>query len=336
LVRDTQLDWNEQVRTLRVQVDQDKARLLGIASSDVANMTQAVLSGIPVTQLRRGEELVDVVVRAAPEERLALEHLPDISLFSRNGSVVPLSQIATVDATYEEPVLWRRNRDMVLTVRSDLADGVQGPYATQQIWPSLKPVIDSLPPGYRIEQGGAIEESDKSNKALFAVFPLMFAVMLLFLMMQLQSFARMLMVFLTAPLGLIGVVPALLAFQAPFGFVALLGVIALGGMIMRNAVILVDQIDQDIARGAAPWQAIVDATTRRARPVVLTAAAAIFAMIPLTRSVFWGPMAISIMGGLIVATVLTLAFVPALYAAWFRVRRPDSVDGLGDAARATP
>lgn len=334
LVRDTQLDWNEQVRTLRVQVDQDKARLLGLASTDVANMTQAVLSGIPVTQLRRGEELVDVVVRAVPEERLALEQLPDVSLFSRSGAVVPLSQIASVDATYEEPVLWRRNRDMVLTVRSDLADGVQGPYATQQIWPSLQPVIDSLPPGYRIEQGGAIEESDKSNKALFAVFPLMFAVMLLFLMMQLQSFARMVLVFLTAPLGLIGVVPALLVFHAPFGFVALLGVIALGGMIMRNAVILVDQIDQDIAQGAAPWQAIVDATTRRARPVVLTAAAAIFAMIPLTRSVFWGPMAISIMGGLIVATVLTLAFVPALYAAWFRVRRPDSIDRLNDVARA--
>ncbi len=336
LVRDTQLDWNEQVRTLRVQVDQDKARLLGIASSDVANMTQAVLSGIPVTQLRRAEELVDVVVRAVPEERLTLEHLPDISLFSRSGAVVPLSQIATVDTVYEEPVLWRRNRDMVLTVRSDLADGVQGPFATQQIWPSLKPVLDSLPPGYRIEQGGAIEESDKSNKALFAVFPLMFVVMLLFLMMQLQSFARTLMVFMTAPLGLIGVVPALLAFQAPFGFVALLGVIALGGMIMRNAVILVDQIDQDIAHGAAPWQAIGDATTRRARPVVLTAAAAILAMLPLTHSVFWGPMAISIMGGLIVATVLTLAFVPALYAAWFRVRRPDSVDSLVDAARATP
>lgn len=322
LVRDTQLDWNEQVRTVHVQVDQDKARLLGLASSDVANMTQAVVSGIPVTQLRRGEELVDVVVRAVPEERLALEQLPDTSLFSRSGAVVPLSQIATVGTTYEEPVLWRRNRDMVLTVRSDLADGVQGPYATQHIWPSLQPVIDSLPPGYRIEQGGAIEESEKSNKALFAVFPLMFAVMLLFLMMQLQSFARMVLVFLTAPLGLIGVVPALLVFQAPFGFVALLGVIALGGMIMRNAVILVDQIDQDIAHGTPPWQAIVDATTRRTRPVVLTAAAAIFAMIPLTRSVFWGPMAISIMGGLIVATVLTLAVVPALYAAWFRVRRP--------------
>lgn len=322
LVRDTQLDWNEQVRTVQVQVDQDKARQLGVASSDVAHMTQAVLSGIPATQLRRGEELVNVVLRAVPEERLSLEQLPDVSMVSRNGTVVPLSQLASIHTTYEEPVLWRRNRDMMLTVRSDLADGVQGPYATQQIWPSLKPVIDSLPPGYRIEQGGAIEESEKSNKALFAVFPLMFAVMLLFLMMQLQSFARMVLVFLTAPLGLIGVVPALLVFQAPFGFVALLGVIALGGMIMRNAVILVDQIDQDIAHGTAPWQAIVDATTRRARPVVLTAAAAILAMIPLTRSVFWGPMAISIMGGLIVATVLTLAVVPALYAAWFRVRRP--------------
>jgi len=217
-------------------------------------------------------------------------------------------------------VLWRRNRDLALTVRSDVADGIQAPYATQQIWPSLKPVLDALPPGYRIEQGGAIEESDKSNVALFAVFPAMLVVTLLILMVQLQSFSRMLMVFLTAPLGLIGVVPALLAFNAPFGFVALLGVIALGGMIMRNAVILVDQIDHDIAHGSAPWQAIVEATVRRARPVVLTAAAAILAMIPLTRSIFWGPMAMAIMGGLVVGTALTLVFVPALYAAWFKVR----------------
>lgn len=334
LVRDTQLDWNEQVRTVQVQVDQDKARVLGLASSDVAHMTQAVLSGIPATQLRRGEELVDVVLRAVPEERLSLEQLPDVSMVSRNGTVVPLSQVASLQTTYEEPVLWRRNRDRVLTVRSDVPDGVQAPYATQQIWPSLQPVIDSLPPGYRIEQGGAIEESNKSNQALFAVFPMMFAVMLLFLMMQLQSFSRMFMVFLSAPLGLIGVVPALLVFQAPFGFVALLGVIALGGMIMRNAVILVDQIDQDIAQGAPAWQAIVDATTRRARPVVLTAAAAILAMVPLSRSIFWGPMAISIMGGLIIATALTLAFVPALYAAWFRVRRPAPATGSADTAPA--
>jgi multidrug efflux pump subunit AcrB len=325
LVRDTQLDWNEQVRSVNVQVNQDKARLLGLSSAEISGMVQAVLSGAPVTQIRRGEELIDVVVRGVPTERLKLDRLADINLFSRSGGVVPLGQVARIEPSFEEPVLWRRNRDMALTVRSDLVDGVQGPFATDRIWPSLKPVIDTLSPGYRIERGGAIEESDKANTALFAVFPMMFAVMLLFLMMQLQSFARMFMVFMTAPLGLIGVVPALLAFNAPFGFVALLGVIALGGMIMRNSVLLVDQIEHDIAQGALPWDSIIEATVRRSRPVVLTAAAAILAMVPLSHSVFWGPMAISIMGGLVAATVLTLAFVPALYAAWFRVRRPKSV-----------
>ena len=320
LVRDTHLDWDEQVRTVQVQVDQDQARLLGLSSAEVSNTVQAALSGVTVTQIRRGEDLVDVVLRATPGERLSLDQLQDINLPTRNGNTVPLSQVARLDAAFEDPVLWRRNRDLALTVRSDVADGIQGPYATQQIWPGLRPVLDTLPPGYRIEQGGAIEESDKSNVALFAVFPAMLVVTLLILMVQLQSFSRMFMVFLTAPLGLIGVVPALLAFNAPFGFVALLGVIALGGMIMRNAVILVDQIDHDIAQGSAPWQAIVEATVRRARPVVLTAAAAILAMIPLTRSIFWGPMAMAIMGGLVVGTALTLVFVPALYAAWFKVR----------------
>lgn len=321
LVRDTQLNWNERVRTLRVHVDQDKVRLLGLSSADVAQTLQTVLSGAPVTQIRRGEDLIDVVVRSNAGERKKLESLGDIVLFSRTGAVVPLSQVARIEPTFEEPVLWRWNRNMAITVRSDLADGVQGPYATEKIWPSLKPVLDSLPSGYRIEKGGAIEESDKSNLALLAIFPGMFLVMLAFLMMQLQSFSRMFMVFMTAPLGLIGVVPALLIFNAPFGFVALLGVIALSGMIMRNSVILVDQIERDIGSGSHPWQAIVDATVRRTRPVVLTAAAAVLAMIPLTRSIFWGPMAISIMGGLIVATILTLGFVPALYAAWFKVRR---------------
>ncbi len=321
LVRDTQLEWNEQVRSMRVELDQDKARLLGITSADVSAMMQTVLSGAPATQIRRGEDLIDVTVRASAKERLALEQLGDVSLFTRSGAVVPLSQVATLVPTFEEPVLWRRNRNMALTVRSDVQDGVQGPSATTKIWPSLQPIIDQLPPGYRIEQGGAIEESDKSNKALFAVFPLMFVVMLLILMVQLQSFSRMWMVFMTAPLGIIGVVPALLTFNAPFGFVALLGVIALGGMIMRNSVILVDQIDSDIEAGAPAWQAIIEATVRRARPVVLTAAAAILAMIPLSHSVFWGPMAIAIMGGLLVATALTLVFVPALYATWFKVQR---------------
>ncbi len=323
LVKDTQLNWNERVRTLKVRVDQDKARLLGLSSADVSATLQTVLSGAPVTQIRRGEELIDVVVRADGSERKKMENLADINLFSRTGAVVPLSQVVRIEPTFEEPVLWRWNRNMALTVRSDLADGVQGPYATEHIWPSLKPVLDSLPPGYRIEQGGAIEESNKSNIALLAVFPAMFLVTLTFLMMQLQSFSRVLMVFMTAPLGLIGVVPALLIFHVPFGFVALLGVIALGGMIMRNSLILVDQIDQDIKADAHPWHAIVEATVRRTRPVVLTAAAAILSMIPLSHSVFWGPMAIAIMGGLIVATVLTLGFVPALYAAWFKVRHPN-------------
>ena len=320
LVRDTQLDWDEQVRALRVALDQDKARLLGITSADVAAMTQAVLSGAPVTQIRRGEDLIDVTLRAVPEERLALERVGDVNLFTRTGAIVPLSQVATVTPTFEEPVLWRRNRDMALTVRADVMDGVQGPAATSRIRPSLQPIVDSLPPGYRIETGGALEETQKSNTALFAVFPLMFVVMLFFLMLQLQSFSRMWMVFLTAPLALIGVVPALLIFNAPFGFVALLGVIALSGMIMRNAVILVDQIDTDIAAGVPAATAVVEATVRRSRPVVLTAAAAVLAMVPLAESVFWGPMAIAIMGGLIVGTVLTLGFVPALYVAWFRVR----------------
>ena len=325
LVRDTQLDWNEQVRALHVQLDQDQARLLGISNADVGAMTQLVLSGAPVTQIRRGEDLVDVTLRAVPEERLALERLGDVSLFSRSATggwqVVPLSQVATITPTFEEPVLWRRNREMALTVRADVQDGVQGPAASARIWPTLQPIVASLPAGYRIEVGGAAEETAKSDRALFAVFPLMFVVMLFFLMLQLQSFSRMTMVFLTAPLALIGVVPALLLFNAPFGFVALLGVIALSGMVMRNAVILVDQIDTDIRAGLPPMEAVVEATVRRSRPVVLTAAAAVLAMVPLAGSVFWGPMAIAIMGGLIVGTVLTLAFVPALYAAWFRLGR---------------
>ncbi|MBF0098273.1 MAG: efflux RND transporter permease subunit [Magnetococcales bacterium] len=320
LVRDTQLDWNDQVRIERVEVDQQRARQLGISRSDVANLLQTISNGLPVTQIRRGEELIEVVLRGAENERPALEQLLDAPLLLRSGEMVTLAQFAHLQADFEEPVLWRRNRNMAITVRSDVLDGVQAPFATESIWPTLQGIRDALPEGYSIEQGGAIEESDKANQAIAAVFPLMFLVMLTILMWQLQSFPRLLMVFLTAPLGLIGVVPALLLFDAPFGFVALLGVIALGGMIMRNSVILVDQIEQERAAGATPWQAIIESTVRRARPVLLTAAAAILAMIPLSRSIFWGPMAIAIMGGLLIATALTLAFIPALYATWFRVK----------------
>jgi multidrug efflux pump subunit AcrB len=231
---------------------------------------------------------------------------------------VPLTQIAKIEYSHEDPILWRRNRDMAITVRGDVVDGVQAPDVTNQIWPQLKEIRDSLPPAYRIEMGGAIEESAKGNASIFVLFPLMGIVMLTLLMIQLQSFSRLLLVFLTAPLGIIGASLGLNVANQPFGFVALLGLIALAGMIMRNAVILVDQIETDVSHGLTRKEAIVEATVRRARPVVLTALAAILAMIPLSRSAFWGPMAITIMGGLFVATFLTLLYLPGLYALWFR------------------
>jgi multidrug efflux pump subunit AcrB len=320
-VRDVQLDWNDPVRTLKVDLDQDKARALGLTPSEVSLVTQTVMNGATLSQLREREDLIDIVARAVPEERTNLDTLKDINLYTRQGTVVPLSQVAQVRYELEEPVLWRRNRDMAITVRADVKDGEQGVSVTQEIRPLLKDVQARLPSGYRIDVGGAVEESDKANKALMAVAPVMLISILLLLMLQLQDFSRMWMVVLTAPLGLIGVVPALLAFHAPLGFVAILGIIALGGMIMRNAVILIDQIQIEISNGRDPWNAVLDAAIMRARPVVLTALATVLAMVPLTRSVFWGPMAIAIMGGLTIATALTILFVPALYAAWFKVRR---------------
>jgi multidrug efflux pump subunit AcrB len=309
------------VRALKVQLDQDKARALGLTPADVSLVTQSVMNGATLSQLREREDLIDVVARAVPGERLNLDTLKDINLYTRQGTVVPLSQVAQVRYELEEPVLWRRNRDMAITVRADVRDGEQGVSVTQEIRPLLKDIEARLPSGYRIDVGGAVEESDKANQALMAVAPLMVVTILLLLMLQLQDFSRMWMVVLTAPLGLIGVVPALLAFNAPLGFVAILGIIALGGMIMRNSVILIDQVQIEIAEGRDPWNAVLYAAIHRTRPVVLAASAAVLAMIPLTRSVFWGPMAIAIMGGLTVATLLTIFFVPALYAAWFRIGR---------------
>ncbi len=325
-VRDVQLDWNDLVRALKVQLDQDKASALGLTPADVSLVSQTVMNGATLSQLREQEELIDIVARAVPGERLSLDTLQDINLYTRQGTVVPLSQVAQVSYELEEPVLWRRNRDMAITVRADVIDGEQGVSVTQEIQPLLKDIEAKLPSGYRIDVGGAVEESDKANKALLAVAPLMLITILLLLMLQLQSFSRMWMVVLTAPLGLIGVVPALLVFQSPLGFVAILGIIALGGMIMRNSVILIDQVQIEIEQGRAPWNAVLDAAISRARPVMLTALATVLAMVPLTRSVFWGPMAIAIMGGLTVATLLTIFFVPALYAAWFKVRRDTAAD----------
>jgi multidrug efflux pump len=320
---DPHLNWSEQVKSIRLVVDQDRARALNLTPQDVSQTLQTLLSGLTVTHYREGIEQIDVVARAVSDERLELGRLGELTIATQNGVAVPLSQIARLDYEYEEPILWRRNRDIVLTVRGDIIDHVQAPDVTNEVLPKLKPIQDALPYGYRIETGGSIEESVKANAALAAVFPIMAIVMLSLLMIQLQSFSRLALVFVTAPLGLIGATGALLISGKPFGFVALLGLIALAGMIMRNTVILVDQIDRDIAAGHGRYRAIIDATVRRARPVALTALAAILGMIPLAESAFWGPMAITIMGGLFIATALTLLVVPALYALWFRVKKDE-------------
>ena len=320
--RDINFDWNELAKTVRLEVDQNKARALGVDSQLLGNTLQTLLSGVTVTQYRERTETIDVVARAVSAERLSVEGLEAINLRTANGGVVSLAQLATLRFELEEPILWRRNKDLLMTVRAGVAEGVQGPDVAARIDKALASVRATLPAGYRIEVGGDSEESAKSQGSIFKMMPVMAFLMVLFLMLQLQSFSKLALVLLTAPLGLIGVSLFLLLFNQPFGFVSLLGVIALAGMIMRNSVILVDQIDQDIAAGHSAWDAIIDATVRRARPILLTAGTAIFAMIPLSRSVFWGPMAVALMGGLLVATALTLLFLPALYAAWFRVKRP--------------
>ncbi|MBV9220725.1 MAG: efflux RND transporter permease subunit, partial [Methylobacteriaceae bacterium] len=318
-VIDPHLDWNEETPSVNLSVDQERARALGLTPKDVAQTLATLISGYTVTTVRDGTEKVDVVARAVASERLDLGRIGDLTIMSRNGIVVPLAQVARIDYGHEEPILWRRNRDMAITVRSDIVDGVQAPDVTNAIWPRLADIRNDLPAGYRMEIGGAIEESAKGNASIFALFPVMFIAMLSLLMIQLQNFSRLALVFMTAPLGIIGASLSLNLAHRPFGFVALLGLIALAGMIMRNAVILVDQIEKDVAEGLhSRREAIVEATVRRARPVILTALAAVLAMIPLSESAFWGPMAVTIMGGLFVATFLTLLFLPALYALWFR------------------
>ena len=334
--RDINFDWNELSKSVRLEVDQNKARALGVDSQLLGNTLQTLLSGVTVTQYRERTESIDVVARAVPGERLSVEGLEAINLRTSTGGVVSLAQIATLKFELEEPILWRRNKELLMTVRAGVIDGVQGPDVAARLDKALAPLRADLPAGYRIEVGGDAEESAKSQGSIFKMMPVMAFLMVLFLMLQLQSFSKLVLVLLTAPLGLIGVSLFLLAFNQPFGFVSLLGVIALAGMIMRNSVILVDQIDQDIAAGHTAWDAVIDATVRRARPILLTAGTAIFAMIPLSRSVFWGPMAVALMGGLLVATALTLLFLPALYAAWFRVKQPAAKPALVETPAAHP
>ena len=315
-VRNVNFDWNEMNKSVRLEVDQDRARALGISTLELSNSINLMLSGTSITQMREGDQLIDVVVRAKGDERARISELADINIRTANGRYVPLAQVAKIHYELEDGLINRRNRLPTVTVRADIRDNKQAPVVSAQIAPQLDVVRAKLPSGFRIETGGSTEESAKGENSVKAVVPVMLMLIVTLLMVQLQSIGRTVLVLLTAPLGLIGVAIALLVFDVPFGFVANLGVIALSGMIMRNSVILVDQIEQDEKAGKPTLEAIVGSTVRRFRPIMLTAAAAILAMIPLTRSVFWGPMAVAIMGGLIVATLLTVFFLPALYAAW--------------------
>ncbi|MBM3105327.1 efflux RND transporter permease subunit [Pseudomonas sp. P66] len=315
------LDWEEPSKVVYLNIDQDRARALGVSTANLAKFLQSSLTGSSVSQFREDNELIEILLRGTQQERSELASLPSLAVPTDNGRSVALSQVATLEYGFEEGIIWHRNRLPNVTVRADIYGKEQPVTLVQQILPTLDSIRAELPDGYLLDVGGTVEDSTRGQQSVNAGVPLFIVVVLTLLMLQLRSFSRTVMVFLTAPLGLIGVTLFLLVFRQPFGFVAMLGTIALSGMIMRNSVILVDQIEQDIAAGLDRWQAIIEATVRRFRPIVLTALAAVLAMIPLSRSVFFGPMAVAIMGGLIVATALTLLFLPALYAAWFRVRK---------------
>jgi multidrug efflux pump subunit AcrB len=315
-------NWNEPIKALKLEVDQDKARALGVTSQSLARSAQTLLSGSIVGQYREDDRLINIVLRQPLEERQVITDIANAYVPTGTGRTIPLTQIAKVNFGWEPGVLWREGRSYAVTVQGDVAEGLQGATVTAELWPKLDALQKQMPPGYSIQIAGAVEESTKGQGAIFAGVPVMLFITFTLLMLQLQSFSRAMLVFLTGPLGIAGVAMALLVSGRPFGFVALLGVVALMGMIQRNSVILIDQIEQDRARGVPAWNAIVEAAVRRFRPIVLTAAAAVLAMVPLSRSGFWGPMAVAIMGGLIVATALTLLALPAMYAAWFRVKKP--------------
>lgn len=315
-------NWNESVKVVRIDMDQDKLRAVGVTSQNVMRAANTILSGTAIGQFREKDKLIDIVVRQPLEERSTIEALSNANILTASGKSIPLSQVAKISLAWEPGVVWREGREWAVTVQSDVVDGIQGPTVSSQISPKLDEIRASLLPGYGIELAGAAADSGKAQASIAANVPLVIFIIFTLLMLQLHSFSRAVLVFLTGPLGVAGAAMALLILHRPFGFVAQLGVIALFGMIIRNSVILIDQIEQDIQGGAPAWNAIVESAVRRFRPIILTAAAAVLAMIPLSRSVFWGPMAVAIMGGLIIATGLTLLFLPALYAAWFRVKKP--------------
>ncbi|PIT76542.1 efflux RND transporter permease subunit [Limnohabitans sp. B9-3] len=322
-------NWNEAIKVVKLQVDQAKARSLGVSSQSIAQAMRTLFVGTTVEQFREDNKLIDIVLRQPLNERDAISDLASAYLPTASGRMIPATEIVQPVLTWEPGVMWREKREYAITAQSDIIEGLQGATVTSQLYPELKKLEEawaqSAQPNYRIEVAGAVEESSKGSSSISAGLPIMLFLTFTLLMLQLHSFSRALLVFITGPLGLIGVAGALLVLDRPFGFVALLGVIALMGMIQRNSVILIDQIEQDRASGIPAWEAIVESAVRRLRPIVLTAAAAVLAMIPLTRSVFWGPMAVAIMGGLIVATVLTLLALPAMYAAWFKVEKPSKI-----------
>jgi len=320
MMRTVNTDWGMRVPTLHFTLQQDRLQAVGLTSSAVAQQLQFLLNGVPVTAVREDIRTVQVTARSAGNVRLDPAKIADFTLAGANGQRIPLSQIGKIDVRMEEPIIRRRDRMPTITVRGDIADGLQPPDVSTAISKQLQPIIEKLPSGYRIEQAGSIEESGKATKAMLPLFPIMLAVTLLILIFQVRSIPAMVMVFLTSPLGLIGVVPTLILFGQPFGINALVGLIALSGILMRNTLILIGQIQHNKSEGLDPFRAVVEATVQRARPVILTALAAILAFIPLTHSVFWGALAYTLIGGTFAGTILTLVFLPAMYSIWFRIR----------------
>lgn len=320
MMRTVNSDWGTRTPTLHFNLQQDRLQAVGLTSSAVAQQLQFLLTGVPVTAVREDIRTVQVVVRSAGTIRLDPARIGDFTLAGANGQRIPLSQIGQVEVRMEEPVIRRRDRVPTITVRGDIADGLQPPDVSASITHQLRPIIDKLPGGYRIEEAGSIEESGKATKAMLPLFPIMLAITLLIIILQVRSISAMVMVFLTSPLGLIGVVPTLLLFQQPFGINALVGLIALSGILMRNTLILIGQIHHNEQAGLDPFRAVVEATVQRARPVILTALAAIFAFMPLTHSVFWGTLAYTLIGGTLAGTIMTLVFLPAMYSIWFKIR----------------
>jgi multidrug efflux pump subunit AcrB len=328
-MRQVNTDWGERVPTMHFVLAQDRLRAIGLTSQGAGEQLQFLLTGTTVSQVREDIRTVDVVARSSGAERLDPAKIGGFTLIGEQGQHVPVAQLGRMEVRMEDPIMRRRDRVPTITVRGDIAEGLQPPEVSMAMAKALEPLRAKLPPGYHIDTAGAIEEAGKANAALAAVFPIMIALMLTVIIFQVRSFSAMAMVVATAPLGLVGVVPTLLAFGQPFGFNSILGLIGLAGILMRNTLILIGQIHSNEADGLDPYHAVVEATVQRARPVILTALAAILAFIPLTTSVFWGSLAYTLIGGTLGGTVLTLIFLPALYAIWFRIRP----DGEGDVPR---